>query len=84
MRVGVELRAAAMDLPSSSEKAVPYCAVCFRLLHNTCCSRLADSQHISSARNFSTILEFDAALVQYNRETLSHRLPITERHASST
>ena len=33
MRVDVELRAAAMDLPSSSEKAVPSCALCFRLLH---------------------------------------------------
>ena len=29
----MELCAAAMDLPSSSEKAVPSCALCFRLLH---------------------------------------------------
>ena len=33
MRVDVELRAVAMDLPSSSEKVVPSCARCFRLLH---------------------------------------------------
>ena len=46
--VDVELRAAAMDLSSSSEKAVPSCALCFRLLHKPNEGRVLPSSSTSN------------------------------------
>ena len=84
MRVDLELRAAAMDLPLSSEKAVPSCELCFRLLHKTLpAPGWQIHKHLFRSK-ISLLLEFDATLVQYSREALSHRLPITEHHTSST